>query len=119
MRRPRRHHRKATVATVVLLAIGRAFLCANRFQGHRTASGERQNLHALTVAHRTLPLGSHVRATAVTGARSVVVRISDRGPYTRARVIDLSYAAAAALDLPGAGTLLVRIASVTKQEAGT
>jgi rare lipoprotein A len=91
---------------------------ANRFQGHRTASGERYDLHALTAAHRTLPLGSYVRVTAVTSARSVVVRINDRGPYTRGRVIDLSYAAAVALDLPRAGTLLVRIESVTKQEAG-
>jgi rare lipoprotein A len=91
---------------------------ANRFQGHRTASGERYDLHALTAAHRTLPLGSYVRVTAVTSARSVVVRINDRGPYTRGRVIDLSYAAAAALDLPRAGTLLVRIESVTRQEAG-
>ncbi|WP_429279725.1 septal ring lytic transglycosylase RlpA family protein [Paraburkholderia sp. GAS41] len=92
---------------------------SNRFQGRRTASGERYDLHALTAAHRTLPLGSYVRVTAVSSARSVVVRINDRGPYAHGRVIDLSYAAAAALDLPRAGTLLVRIETVTRQEAGT
>jgi rare lipoprotein A len=89
------------------------------FQGRRTASGERYDAHALTAAHRTLPLGSYVRVTAVGSSRSVVVRINDRGPYTRGRVIDLSYAAAAALDLPRAGTLLVKIERIGKDEAGT
>lgn len=89
------------------------------FQGRRTASGERYDAHALTAAHRTLPLGSYVRVTAVGSARSVVVRINDRGPYTRGRVIDLSYAAAAALGLQRAGTLPVKIESIAKDEAGT
>ena len=89
------------------------------FQGRRTASGERYDAHALTAAHRTLPLGSYVRVTAVGSARSVVVRINDRGPYARGRVIDLSYAAAAVLGLQRAGTLLVKIESIAKDEAGT
>ena len=55
----------------------------------------------------------------MTNARPVIVRINERGPYTRGRVIDLSYAAAAAPDLPRAGTLLVRIERVGKQDAGT
>ncbi|MEW6344978.1 MAG: septal ring lytic transglycosylase RlpA family protein [Paraburkholderia sp.] len=97
---------------------GLASYYAKRFQGHRTASGERYDLHALTAAHRTLPLGSYVRVTAVSSARSVIVRINDRGPYTRGRMIDLSYAAAAVLGLPRTGVLLVRIESVTKQGAG-
>jgi len=97
---------------------GMASWYGNQFQGHRTASGERYNLHALTAAHRTLPLGSYVRVTAVSSARSVIVRINDRGPYTRGRVIDLSYAAAAALDLPRTGTLLVKIETVAKQKTG-
>jgi rare lipoprotein A len=97
---------------------GLASYYGNKFQGHRTASGERYDLHALTAAHRTLPLGSYVRVTAVSSARAVIVRINDRGPFIHGRVIDLSYAAAAALDLPRTGTLLVRIETVTKQEAG-
>lgn len=89
------------------------------FQGRRTASGERYDARALTAAHRTLPLGSYVRVTAVGSDRSVVVRINDRGPFTRGRVIDLSYAAAAALGLSRAGTLLVNIESVGKNAAGS
>jgi rare lipoprotein A len=98
--------------------IGVASYYAKKFQGRRTASGERYDLHALTAAHRTLPLGSYVRVTTISSARSVIVRINDRGPYTRGRMIDLSYAAAAALGLPRAGVLLVRVEPVTKQEAG-
>lgn len=101
------------------LQSGLASWYANRFQGHRTASGEHYDLHALTAAHRTLPIGSYVRVTVVKSARSVIVRINDRGPYARGRVIDLSYAAAAALDLPQAGVLLVRIERVGSQEAGS
>ena len=101
------------------LESGFASWYANRFQGRRTASGEHYDLHALTAAHRTLPMGSYVRVTAVKSARSVIVRINDRGPYARGRVIDLSYAAAAALDLPQAGLLIVRIERVGSQEAGS
>jgi rare lipoprotein A len=89
------------------------------FQGRRTASEERYDLHALTAAHRTLPPGSYVRVTAMTNARPVIVRINDRGPYPRGRVIDLSYAAPAPPDLPRAGALLVGIERVGKWDAGT
>lgn len=101
------------------LQSGIASWYGNRFQGRRTASGEYYNLHALTAAHRTLPIGSYVRVTAVKSARSVIVRINDRGPYVQGRVIDLSYAAAEALNLPRSGTLLVRIERVGRQEAGS
>jgi len=73
------------------------------FDGRRTASGERYNMHALTAAHRTLPLGACVRVTAHGRPRSVVVRINDRGPFARGRIIDLSYAAAEALGVRAAG----------------
>jgi rare lipoprotein A len=73
------------------------------FDGRRTASGERYNMHALTAAHRTLPLGACVRVTARGRPRSVVVRINDRGPFVRGRIIDLSYAAAEALGVRAAG----------------
>ncbi|CAE6851258.1 Endolytic peptidoglycan transglycosylase RlpA [Paraburkholderia nemoris] len=87
------------------------------FHGRRTASGEQYDMYALTAAHRTLPLGSYVRVTALRDARSVVVRINDRGPYARGRVIDLSYVAAAALGLSRTGTMRVRIESVGKQDS--
>ncbi|HEX7935531.1 MAG TPA: septal ring lytic transglycosylase RlpA family protein [Paraburkholderia sp.] len=81
----------------------------NLFNGRRTASGERYNMHAMTAAHRTLPLGACVRVTALGRARSVVVRINDRGPFTRGRIIDLSYAAAEALGVRAAGSAPVRL----------
>jgi rare lipoprotein A len=98
---------------------GIASFYARKFQGRRTASGERYNAHALTAAHRTLPVGSYARVTVAGSNRSVVVRINDRGPYARGRVIDLSYAAAAVLGLPRAGTLLVNIERVGKDAAGS
>ncbi|KVN33256.1 septal ring lytic transglycosylase RlpA family protein [Burkholderia ubonensis] len=79
------------------------------FHGHPTASGERFNMYALTAAHRTLPLGARVKVTHVLSGRSVIVRINDRGPFVRGRVIDLSMAAAKVLDLPRLGTARVAI----------
>lgn len=72
-------------------------------------------MRALTAAHRTLPLGSWVRVTALGNARSIIVRINDRGPYTRGRVIDLSYAAAVALGLQHAGSTRVEIDGVEQR----
>lgn len=71
------------------------------YAGRKTASGERMNPAALTAAHRTLPFGTHVRVHNRKNGKSVVVRISDRGPFIRGRVIDLSPAAARALGFSG------------------
>ena len=76
--------------------------------GHRTASGERFNPSELTAAHRTLPLGTRVRVTYQ--GESVVVRINDRGPFARGRVIDLSKAAAEQIGLRRAGSGKVTLA---------
>jgi rare lipoprotein A len=73
-----------------------------------TASGERFDPRALTAAHRTLPMQTRVRCTNLRNGRSVVVRINDRGPYGRGRVIDLSRAAAAQLDMIDAGVVPIR-----------
>ncbi len=81
------------------------------YNGGRTASGERMNDGALTAAHRTLPFGTMVRVTNARTGRSVVVRINDRGPFVRGRVIDLSPAAARALGFSG-------LASVTLDVVG-
>ncbi|MGF6611468.1 rare lipoprotein A [Paraburkholderia sp. WSM4175] len=97
--------------------IGRASWYGRFFHGRRTANGERYDMHALTAAHRTLPLGSYVRVTNPANSRSVIVRINDRGPYARGRVIDLSMAAAAMLDMRHAGTARVKIEGLTQQEA--
>jgi rare lipoprotein A len=67
------------------------------FHGRRTANGERYNMYAMTAAHKTLPLGTHVTVTRRGSGRSVRVRVNDRGPFVAGRVIDLSFAAARAL----------------------
>jgi rare lipoprotein A len=82
---------------------GIASVYGNR-DGHawsKTANGERLNPSALTAAHRRLPFGTRVRVTNLKNGRSVVVRISDRGPFVRGRIIDVSPAAARALGFSG------------------
>jgi rare lipoprotein A len=71
------------------------------FHGRRTASGEKFNANGLTAAHRTLPFGTRVKVTNERSGRSVVVRINDRGPFVRGRVIDLSKASAQSIGLSG------------------
>lgn len=73
----------------------------------RTASGERMNPHALTAAHRSLPFGSRVRVTNRKNGRSAVVRITDRGPFVRGRVIDLTPTAARALGFSGLASVSI------------
>jgi rare lipoprotein A len=80
-----------------------------RFHGRRTASGERFDMHALTAAHPTLPFGTLVRVENADDGRSIDVRINDRGPHIKQRVIDLSRAAARALGLLDAGTGLKEV----------
>jgi rare lipoprotein A len=96
---------------------GRASWYGRGFHGRKTASGERYDMHALTAAHRTLPLASWVRVTNEANQKTVVVKINDRGPYARGRVIDLSYAAAAVLGMRGVGVGKVKIEGLTPQEA--
>ena len=74
------------------------------FHGNRTANGERYDMHKLTAAHRTLPLGSIAVVRSMSTGRQVTVRINDRGPFARGRVLDLSLAGAHALGMTGAGT---------------
>lgn len=73
---------------------GLASIYADDLSGHRTADGERYRPSELTAAHRTLPFGTRVLVRAMATGRSVVVRINDRGPFRRGRIIDLSAAAA-------------------------
>jgi len=74
------------------------------FHGNKTANGERYDMHQLTAAHRTLPLGSIAVVRSMSTGRQVTVRINDRGPFARGRVLDLSLAGAHALGMTGAGT---------------
>jgi len=77
--------------------------------GTKTASGERFRSGDLTAAHRTLPFGTQVRVTDVRSKRSVVVRINDRGPFIRGRIIDVSRGAASQLGMIGRGVATVEI----------
>ncbi len=79
------------------------------WQDQMTSSGERFNKRDFTAAHKTLPLGTRVRVTHTASGRSVVVRINDRGPFKPGRVIDLSEAAAEALNMTSAGLAQVQI----------
>jgi len=90
-------------------ATGDASYYASRFQGRPTASGERFDNNQLTAAHRTMPFGTKVRVTNLSNGRSVVVRVNDRGPYARGRIIDLSQAAAKRIDIVRAGVARVRV----------
>jgi peptidoglycan lytic transglycosylase len=71
------------------------------YTGNRTASGERANPAGMTAAHRSLPFGTRVKVTNRRNGRSVVVRINDRGPFVRGRVIDLTNGAARAIGFTG------------------
>ena len=79
------------------------------FHGRTTASGERYNMLDLTAAHRTFPFDTYVRVTNLLNGRRLVVRINDRGPFRRGRIIDLSYTAAKVLGIPENGTARVRL----------
>jgi rare lipoprotein A len=81
------------------------------FHGRRTASGERYDMHELTAAHRTLPFGTRLEVRNPRNGRAVVVRVTDRGPFAKNRILDLSYAAAKELGLVGPGTGWVELYS--------
>jgi rare lipoprotein A len=83
------------------------------FHGGNTSSGERYDMYAMTAAHKTLPLPCYARVTNLRNGRSIVVRINDRGPFVANRLIDLSYTAAARLDMLREGTTLVEVRTLT------
>ena len=97
--------------------VGVASYYAGTWHGRRTASGERFDMHELTAAHRTLPFGTRVRVTNLNNGREVIVRINDRGPWKKKRVIDVSYAAARKLGMIGPGTAKVRLDIVAESAA--
>jgi rare lipoprotein A len=89
--------------------VGTASWYGRYFHGKETASGERYNMYRLTAAHRHLPLGTLLRVTNLENGESVIVRVNDRGPVPRTRIIDLSYGAARMIGLSGAGVGPVRL----------
>jgi rare lipoprotein A len=79
------------------------------FHGRRTANGERYDMHALTAAHPSLPFGTLLTVRNADNGREVVVRVNDRGPYSRGRILDVSYEAANRLGMVGPGTAIVEL----------
>jgi rare lipoprotein A (peptidoglycan hydrolase) len=90
-------------------AIGYASWYGDAFHGRQTANGEIYDMHDLTAAHPTLPLPSYVRVTNLANGRSVVVRVNDRGPFARNRIIDVSKTVAAMLDFEKRGVAKVKV----------
>ena len=88
---------------------GLASYYSHSHQGRRTASGEVFDVDAMTAAHRSLPFGTRVRVTNLSNGRQAVVRINDRGPFRKDRIIDVSRAAAKALGMLGRGVTRVRL----------
>jgi rare lipoprotein A len=88
---------------------GQASWYGKEFHGKKTSSGETYDMHAMTAAHKTLPLGVQLRVKNLENGREAVVRINDRGPFVKGRIIDLSFAAARKLGIAESGTARVRI----------
>lgn len=97
----------------LVLEQGTASYLANMLHGRKTASGERYDMNELTAAHKTLPFGTRVIVRSLQTGREVAVRIVDRGPHLKNRIIDLSHAAAAALGIKGHGISEVQIVQQT------
>ena len=104
-------HLKLKILSLILLTllstnlmadqIGTASWYGHPHHGKKTASGERYNMHGLSAAHRHIKLGSKVRVTNLKNKKSVIVKINDRGPYVRGRIIDLSLGAKKMLAMDG------------------
>ncbi len=104
------HHEPPVVDTLAIkTSYGVAGWYGKEHQGKKTASGERFNMYAYTAAHRQLPFGTRVRVTNLRNGRHTVVRINDRGPFVRGRVIDLSYIVARDLGMLETGLEEVRM----------
>jgi rare lipoprotein A len=96
--------------------VGTASWYGPGFDGNPTSSGEIYDVGEMTAAHQTLPLGTRVVVTNLANGKSIEVRINDRGPFAKGRLIDLSYAAAHSIDLVGPGTASVRVESIDDAE---
>ncbi len=91
---------------------GKASWYGKKFHGRKTANGEIYNMYAMTAAHKTLPLGTYVRVKNLNNNKKIDVRINDRGPFVRGRIIDLSYTGAKKLGIVGPGIAPVEIVAL-------
>ena len=97
-------------------ATGTASWYGTKFHGQPTANGEKYDLYGMSAAHKTLPLPSYVRVTNLDNARTVVLRVNDRGPFYSDRIIDLSFAAAKKLGFAESGTARVKVEGIDPQQ---
>jgi rare lipoprotein A len=104
----------STVGLPIIASAQSGIASVYDYPGGQTASGERGSPAALTAAHRTLPFGTMVRVTDHANGRSVVVRINDRGPFVRGRIIDLSPAAARVIGMDGLADVTVDVVGDNK-----
>lgn len=91
---------------------GRASWYGRKFHGRKTSNGETYNMHAMTAAHKTLPMNTWVSVHNLENNRKIVVRVNDRGPFVRGRIIDLSRTGASRLGVIGPGTARVRVTAL-------
>ena len=101
--------------TIQAQSDGKASYYSNGLHGRRMSNGERYDRNAFTCAHRTLPFGTRLRITNPRNGKSVIVRVTDRGPFVRGRVVDLSYAAARELGTIASGVAYVKVELVRKE----
>jgi rare lipoprotein A len=101
-------HKKNPIAATE----GKASFYADQFHGRKTASGETFNMDKLTAAHPSLPFGTRVRVTNLLNGKDVIVRINDRGPFVKGRIIDLSISAAKVIGLIKSGTTQVKLEAI-------
>ena len=92
---------------------GKASWYGGKFHGRKTASGERFNKYSYTVAHKKLPFGTIVRVTNLRNGKDVYVKVNDRGPFVKGRILDLSFAAAEAIAFNGRGVIRVKVELVS------
>jgi rare lipoprotein A len=110
------HHQSKHATKSANKMVGFASFYAAKFNGRRTASGEKFDNKAFTAAHKSLPFGTQVGVTNLRNGRYVVVRINDRGPYVKGRIIDLSKAAARKIGIGHAGVARVKLELISKSK---
>ena len=101
--------------TIQAQSDGKASYYSNGLHGRRMSNGERYDRNAFTCAHRTLPFGTRLKITNPRNGKSVIVRVTDRGPFVRGRVVDLSYAAARELGTISSGVAYVKVELARKE----
>ena len=105
----RRHEPSSASATTTPPHVASRGMASFYTEGTRTASGEKFDSHEMTAAHPSLPFGTHLRVTNMSTGKSVTVRVNDRGPFVRGRVVDVSYSAAQQLGMVHSGVANVKV----------